>query len=61
MRRLAGALLLFMGGLLLGWIAFNMFVEPLPETRGRPVLPGLLFSAGLIYLGLSWIRGRTAR
>jgi hypothetical protein len=53
--------MLLMAAALLGWIGYNLFVERLPETRGISPLPGLAFLAGLIYVGVHWVRGKTAK
>ncbi|GEM_PF-2471903 len=59
-RRIAGVFVLLLAAVLLGWIGYNLFVESMPEARGKSLLPALLFVAALIYVGIRWIRGKTA-
>jgi hypothetical protein len=54
-KRVFGALILLFGLALLGWIAYNLFVEMQPEARGRSPLPALILSAGAIYVGARWL------
>ena len=60
MRRIAGVFVLLMGVILAAWMFYNLFIQRLPETQGRPILPPLLLCIGLIFVGVKWIRGLTA-
>jgi hypothetical protein len=57
MRKLAGFLMIVLGILQGGWIAYNLFVERLPEFQ-EPNLPiGMTaLAGGLITVGLKWMR-----
>lgn len=59
-RRAAGACMLLLACALTAWIAYNLFVERLPETANQSPLPALLLCVGLLYVGAHWIRGRGA-
>ena len=54
-KRVFGAFILLFGLALLGWIAYNLFVQMQPEARGRNPLPALVFSAGAIFIGARWL------
>ena len=54
-----GVLLLLMGLALLGWVAYNLFVEMQPSARGRSPVVAVSFGMGLVGTGI-W-RMRTAR
>lgn len=58
MRRIAGAGMILMGVGLLGWVGYNLFIERLPATQGRSPVPALVFSAGLLYVGVTWVKGK---
>jgi hypothetical protein len=56
-----GLILILLGAALLGWVAYNLFVERLPETKGRdpfgPIKFGvLMIGAGVIVLREPWHR-----
>jgi hypothetical protein len=57
-RRSAGVLVLLFGTVLLLWVGYNLFIETLPEARGRNPVPAMLLIAGCYYLGINWVRGR---
>jgi hypothetical protein len=61
LRRIGGIVVLFLGTTVLLWIAYNLFVERLPVTRGMNPLPALGFVAACFYVGLRWIRGQVAK
>ncbi|MHC5058689.1 MAG: hypothetical protein ACYTKD_28865 [Planctomycetota bacterium] len=56
-KRVFGGLMILMAAALLGWVGYNKLVRTLPAAEGMSVVPPLLFSAGLIYVGQKWIRG----
>ena len=60
MKKVAGAFMLLLALVLLGWIGYNFLVEMQPEAQGRSPLSPLLFSAALIYVGVKWLRGKKA-
>ncbi len=60
MKKVMGVILIVLAVLLLGWVGYNL-IEPQPEAEGLSVIPPLLFSAGLIYVGQKWIRGRSGK
>ncbi len=41
---------------LLAWIAYNLFIETLPAAEGRSPIPALIFSALLLYVGITRLR-----
>ena len=43
------------------WIGYNLLVERLAASEGVSIFPALTFLAGLVYVGVKWIRGETAR
>jgi uncharacterized membrane-anchored protein len=55
LKRIFGAFILLIGLGLLGWIAYNFFIEMQPEARERSPLPALVFAAGAIYIGVRWL------
>ena len=57
-KRVAGLFVLLLGLVLLCWVGYNLFVETLPEARGRNPLPAILFSLAFLYVGQKWIRNR---
>ncbi len=59
MRRILGIVCLVIGISLLGWVAYNLFVELQPEAEGRSPYSAIMFSAVMIYIGLQWIRNHT--
>ncbi|MFN3651979.1 MAG: hypothetical protein ACK47B_20585 [Armatimonadota bacterium] len=61
MRRVFGGLILLLGLAQSGWIVYNLYIQPLPETRGIDPLPASLLAAGMITVGVNWLRGKTAR
>jgi hypothetical protein len=59
-RRFLGVIIFLFGLILAGWIAYNLFVQRLPEAQGRsPIVPSLV-AVGFLYVGWKWIRGETA-
>ena len=58
MKKLLGGLILFMGVALLLWLGFNFFISMQPEAQGCNPIPAVLVSAGLIFVGTKWIRGK---
>ena len=60
MRRVAGALMLVFGTVLVCWVGDNLFVERLPATEGLSPVPALVFSAALFYVGVKWVREKSA-
>ena len=61
LRRIGGVVVLLLGMSILLWIAYNLFVERLPETRGRNPLPALIFVGACFHVGLRWMRGQVAK
>jgi len=60
-RRIAGVFVLFLGLILGGWIFYNLFIHRMPETQGRPVVGPIGVTIALIYVGIKWIQGKTAK
>jgi hypothetical protein len=60
MRRILGAVVLLMGVLLVGWVLYNLFIQRLPETRGQNPVGALVVAGSFIYVGLFWLRGKSA-
>jgi uncharacterized RDD family membrane protein YckC len=58
-RRIAGVFVLLLATVLVGWIGYNLFIGT-PEASGKSLLPALGFVIALIYVGIYWIRGKTA-
>ena len=58
MKKLLGGLIFFMGAALLLWVGYNLFISMQPEAQGRNPIPAVLVSAGLLFVGAKWIRGR---
>ena len=58
LKRIFGGFILLIGLVLLGWIAYNLFVGMQPEARGRSPLPALVLAAGAIYVGARWLFGK---
>jgi hypothetical protein len=58
-KQLLGGLMLLLGVALGFWVAYNLLIARRPEAQGSPV-GAILFSAGLIFVGLMWIRGKSA-
>lgn len=54
-RKICGAIGVLVGVAILGWMAYNVFVEMQPEAKGRNPLPALLFAAANIYGGIKWL------
>jgi len=53
MKFLAGLFLFLCGTGILGWIAYNFFVEMQPAAQGKRVVTPLLFSTTLVMVGSS--------
>jgi fructose-specific phosphotransferase system IIC component len=62
MRKFAGFLMIVLGILQGIWIAYNLFIERLPEFQ-EPVLPISLtaLASGLITVGIMWLREPRSR
>jgi hypothetical protein len=60
-RRIASVILLFLGIVLGGWVAFNLLVHMTPSARGRNLIPAICASAAFIYVGIKWMRGMVAQ
>lgn len=60
MKRLFGAIVLLMGVALAAWIFYNLFIERLPEAQGKSPVGAILLAALFIYVGVMWLRGKTA-
>ena len=59
-RKFLGLLIALFGVTLAGWIAYNLFIERLPAAQGRsPILPALL-AIGCLFVGWSWMGGKSA-
>ena len=59
MKRLAGFLLVVFGLVLAGWVAYNLFIERLPETKGQNPLPAIVNSLLFLWVGWGWMHGRS--
>lgn len=57
-KKLLGGLTLLMGVVLLLWIGYNLFIGMQPEAQGRNPIPAVFVSAGLIFVGAKWVRGK---
>ena len=57
LKRLLGGIVLLLGIVLVLWIGYNLFVSMQPQARGRNPIPAMLVSAGLISVGIKWVRG----
>jgi hypothetical protein len=60
-RRVAGAGMLILAASLACWIIYNLFIETLPDAKARSPLGAILLAYALFYVGIAWIRGKTAR
>ena len=58
MKKLFGGLMLLMGIALLLWVGYDLFINMQPETQGRNPIPAVLLSAGFIFVGVKWLRGK---
>ena len=63
MKKVLGGLMIVLGVALLGWVGYT-FVAPQPAgpggaTQQNPI-PALIFAAGLLFVGVMWVRGKTA-
>ena len=56
MSKLLGILCLLLGSALAVWIAYNLLVERQEAAKGLNPIPALLFSAGLLYVGVKRVR-----
>jgi uncharacterized membrane protein HdeD (DUF308 family) len=56
MRLVFGVLMILIGVGLLGWIAFNQFVEMQPQAEGKSPLVGSALAALMIFSGVVRIR-----
>ncbi|RCU52405.1 MULTISPECIES: hypothetical protein [Corallincola] len=55
--KLFGIICLGLGLILGGWIGYNLFIEVQPEAEGRnPLLP-IVLTIGLLYVGISRLKG----
>jgi len=52
--------MLVFGTVLVCWVGYNLFVERLPATEGLSPVPALVFSAALFYVGVKWVREKSA-
>jgi hypothetical protein len=60
LKRIAGGFMLLLGAILLCWIGYNLLIERHPVTQGQSPIPALGFCAALFYVGIMWVRGKTA-
>ncbi len=58
MKRLLGVVAVLMGASILAWIAYNLLVERLPETKDRNPLGPLATGPVMVYVGIMWILGK---
>jgi hypothetical protein len=58
-KRIVGGLMLLLGTALGLWIGYNFLVERVPSTKLRSPLGALCFTAGLLYVGVKWVRGKS--
>jgi hypothetical protein len=59
-KRIFGAIVFLMGLILAGWIAYNLLVERLPETKGRSPIPAMIMTALFLIVGYRWMKGQSA-
>lgn len=58
LKKIIGAIDLFIGILILIWVSYNYLVEMEPAAKGfNPIFP-LLFATGAIYFGFRWLNGK---
>jgi hypothetical protein len=57
MKRVLGGLMVLMGLALGCWIGYNLLIERQPETRGKSPILAIGFCAGLLLVGVKWVRG----
>lgn len=50
-----------MGLALAAWITFNLLIYRLPATQGKSPIMAIFVAGCFIYVGIQWLRGRTAR
>ena len=55
MKKMFGAMLGICGAGLAGWLIYAKFINPQPDVQAMNPLPAMLFSAGLIFVGIKWI------
>jgi len=60
MRRIFGVIICTFGLTLAGWVAYNLFIERLPETEGTSPLPAIVVSGLALYVGYKWVNGEQA-
>jgi len=60
-QRGIGALMVFFAIVLLCWIGYNLMIERLPVTQGKPILPPIFFGLTLLRVGFAWSCGRRFR
>jgi len=59
MKKVFGGLVLGLGVVLLLWVGFNLFVSLQPQAQGKSPIPALILSAGLLYVGVKWLRSKS--
>jgi hypothetical protein len=60
-RRIFGVPVFLMGLILAGWIVYNVFVERLPASEGRPIAPAIITSSTFLIVGFLWMKGKRVR
>jgi hypothetical protein len=60
MKRILGGIVFLLGLILAGWIGYNLFIERLPETKGRNPLPAIILSGAFLFVGYRWMRRQQA-
>ena len=58
MKKIFGILMMLMGLALLGWVAYSKFIASSSGSQQYSPLPPLVFSAGLLYVGFTWVKGK---
>jgi hypothetical protein len=56
--RVLGAILVLLGLLNLGWVAYNLFVDELPQFKNSKFALQIGLGALFLYMGLRWLFGR---
>jgi hypothetical protein len=59
-RKFLGLLIALFGAVLVGWIAYNLFIERLPAAQGRNPIPAALVAAGCLFVGWKWMGDQDA-
>ena len=57
MKKLLGVLALAMGCCFALWIGYNLFIERLPETKGKSPFFSIILTVLFFYQGRKWLRG----